>query len=962
MFDDRWEVLLVLHSSLAMAEDWLTSAVNGLSLEQEMSGGARSDSPSLSSNISQLLKSTRRDRADLEARLTQLRGFIQQTDEVMRGILESGDPALAAKYSHLAGTRRSLEQNAAHLQELLLKVTESEARARQLAERGRQLEAEEAGSETEALAGAAGAGPTANDRPDHEQKVAVVRGRPGPGAARKRDGGDPAGDSLRAAVLHNWGNMERSGAGRPRTFSAQEEPAEDRDADGPAAVPMDRLLRALRGEPARSAAPPAGPLHGAEAALRDKAMELDATRQKLQQLRQLMAAVQDARLSGATTAEAPPDLRALLGEVEAALDGADGLEEEPERGDTRGCDDYNGGRSSGPHSLPPTGVMRPMGRVARGTPTRDPVVMSAGLRRSAGREVPQPPRPASADRVARAASLEPSFLMSRQVPAERPPSPDGDMRAQLQHVTAMVQSLSRQPWSQHHAWPGMYHAGHPTPPPPVVPVDEPPTMELADGFGPQSRSMLNNQVAPGSRANNYWDNFRSYSRQNLLSAGTEGERESERPRGDSESQEEPRAEGFMARPRAKKQKVNKENQQLDRGASNTRAAAVPDPSRPRVHRASTPQNNPQVDAIYSCVTALIAQNQEEPEFLINLLHDLQLVRTECQRRQVQLAVQAIVVEELSGARHKQRNRAASASAAVSAPQASAGHHLLAAEREEIKSHLVNKHTKNLSHSLRPEAAEAGGHSDIEDTTTKNLAPHKNAANKNTAKPKTFEPPSMGPMGLGPLPLDDSELQLARLLHEMNVFLNDHQSALLSAPLLARLERLLLRALCQGHAAPPPGLNQQLEQAMVPFMGHPVAESGGRLVQAVLERLGALLRARELPPSPPAAELPPPAGLAPHGLDSESEDEQRPTDLADKRHERQGTEPNAPALQHLPADDGPQTIPEQEVPTLNGREAPQERPTGEPADPSAPYRQLGTPRDTPEPPGTHESANVAEPDT
>ncbi|KAK9731505.1 hypothetical protein QE152_g13600 [Popillia japonica] len=28
---------------------------------------------------------------------------------------------------------------------------------------------------------------------------------------------------------------------------------------------------------------------------------------------------------------------------------------------------------------------------------------------------------------------------------------------------------------------------------------------------------LNNQVAPGNRANNYWDNFRSYSRQNLLS-------------------------------------------------------------------------------------------------------------------------------------------------------------------------------------------------------------------------------------------------------------------------------------------------------------------------------------------------------------------------------------------------------------------------------------------------------------
>ncbi|ODM97250.1 hypothetical protein Ocin01_09422 [Orchesella cincta] len=32
-----------------------------------------------------------------------------------------------------------------------------------------------------------------------------------------------------------------------------------------------------------------------------------------------------------------------------------------------------------------------------------------------------------------------------------------------------------------------------------------------------SNSMLNNQIPPGTRANNYWDNFRSYSRQNMLS-------------------------------------------------------------------------------------------------------------------------------------------------------------------------------------------------------------------------------------------------------------------------------------------------------------------------------------------------------------------------------------------------------------------------------------------------------------
>ncbi|EZA52085.1 hypothetical protein DMN91_012046 [Ooceraea biroi] len=33
----------------------------------------------------------------------------------------------------------------------------------------------------------------------------------------------------------------------------------------------------------------------------------------------------------------------------------------------------------------------------------------------------------------------------------------------------------------------------------------------------QQQQQLNNQVPPGNRANNYWDNFRSYSRQNLLS-------------------------------------------------------------------------------------------------------------------------------------------------------------------------------------------------------------------------------------------------------------------------------------------------------------------------------------------------------------------------------------------------------------------------------------------------------------
>ncbi|XP_015514172.2 uncharacterized protein LOC107220202 isoform X3 [Neodiprion lecontei] len=47
----------------------------------------------------------------------------------------------------------------------------------------------------------------------------------------------------------------------------------------------------------------------------------------------------------------------------------------------------------------------------------------------------------------------------------------------------------------------------PTPTPVPVPIPNP----------PHQQQQLNNQVPPGNRANNYWDNFRSYSRQNLLS-------------------------------------------------------------------------------------------------------------------------------------------------------------------------------------------------------------------------------------------------------------------------------------------------------------------------------------------------------------------------------------------------------------------------------------------------------------
>ncbi|XP_054267464.1 pericentriolar material 1 protein-like isoform X1 [Macrosteles quadrilineatus] len=54
-------------------------------------------------------------------------------------------------------------------------------------------------------------------------------------------------------------------------------------------------------------------------------------------------------------------------------------------------------------------------------------------------------------------------------------------------------------------------------PSPVNFFPNPPEQFLPFHPQPQPATTLNNQVPPGNRANNYWDNFRSYSRQNLLS-------------------------------------------------------------------------------------------------------------------------------------------------------------------------------------------------------------------------------------------------------------------------------------------------------------------------------------------------------------------------------------------------------------------------------------------------------------
>ncbi|XP_065336500.1 uncharacterized protein LOC135937286 isoform X2 [Cloeon dipterum] len=144
--------------------------------------------------------------------------------------------------------------------------------------------------------------------------------------------------------------------------------------------------------------------------------------------------------------------------------------------------------------------------------------------------------------------------------------------------------------------------------------------------GPQVT--LNNQVPPGVRANNYWDNFRSYSRQNLLSTNTkvnDGQIQHPSPltdrshnslRNNGESQPLPsRSSGQQPR----KQKLNSER------------PPVPSQQAPLIQSHSF--GNLPAEQLFSELASLVAQNQSHPEFLPQLFRELKTLRctSDCQR-------------------------------------------------------------------------------------------------------------------------------------------------------------------------------------------------------------------------------------------------------------------------------------------------------------------------------------------
>ncbi|XP_037071283.1 uncharacterized protein LOC119092426 [Pollicipes pollicipes] len=111
---------------------------NGLvSSEEEHVEGAepqRSPAP--------LLERIRRDRQDLEAKIAKLKSYISASSDMMSKLKDV--PDMKERYETLSATRADLVQNAVNLQQLLVKLKESENRASTLAGRERALAAETA--------------------------------------------------------------------------------------------------------------------------------------------------------------------------------------------------------------------------------------------------------------------------------------------------------------------------------------------------------------------------------------------------------------------------------------------------------------------------------------------------------------------------------------------------------------------------------------------------------------------------------------------------------------------------------------------------------------------------------------------------------------------------------------------------------------------------------------------------
>ncbi|KAK9509179.1 hypothetical protein O3M35_006551 [Rhynocoris fuscipes] len=153
-----------------------------------------------------------------------------------------------------------------------------------------------------------------------------------------------------------------------------------------------------------------------------------------------------------------------------------------------------------------------------------------------------------------------------------------------------------------------------------------PSLLWAAQTSPQT---LNNQVPPGNRANNYWDNFRSYSRQNLLSGRNKSNEGSI-----AESLPTPRPAAQTDNLRNRKENSSSNNQvgnfhqnQTEGGNNNCgRMRRRYNPGSNLKHDPSTVYSLEQ--SIYSELDTVIAEAERDPQILLQLLAQLRNLRSQ----------------------------------------------------------------------------------------------------------------------------------------------------------------------------------------------------------------------------------------------------------------------------------------------------------------------------------------------
>ncbi|XP_063374985.1 uncharacterized protein LOC134662642 [Cydia amplana] len=187
---------------------------------------------------------------------------------------------------------------------------------------------------------------------------------------------------------------------------------------------------------------------------------------------------------------------------------------------------------------------------------------------------------------------------------------------------------------------------------------------------------LNNQVAPGNRANNYWDNFRSYSRQNLLSANSKSNADGHLG-GPAAAAPQPlasRSHNALRRappsppppPPPPPAAAHKRNAERRAAPDVLNLHAEPAPPRPHSNnlRAADKRDscNPNLasarrdlhdkatsklfdllrENVYSEVTTLIGVNESHPDFLIQLFKELQLISSDPLRQRVLRSIRGVL--------------------------------------------------------------------------------------------------------------------------------------------------------------------------------------------------------------------------------------------------------------------------------------------------------------------------------